>query len=555
MGADPQAGDRRSTPIARSTRPGALARSGLPNGLQYIHSRFVRESRRGTLLAAVLSALTIILIWYWPKLPVHPLNSGSSQSLYMLSAEAQSLAAVFGLVLTISLVVAQLASRHSPRVLGDYFDRLTITYLIGLLLAVLLPLWALSQPDAILVRLAATSTATSLYWLIPYFLRFRNRVDPEHELVRLADVIIGLLDKSFSPRGDPARQTQFAVAMATQDRMTEYLTTSFGLKEYATFGTCVRQMARIVAHTFAAHAPDGISSAGHPLCDLVRKGILAQLGDAAIRTIDDPWAPNEIVGAMNSISRQTADERVAVWGRLLDTLAAIGRLAVERGLDDMAKEVVSGVDAIGQKGRSDPRWGLVGRALYYLRDLGESAAGRRLLTTALRAVLQINDLAKASDDASLVAVRCLGRIGAAAIKSHMAAVTRNSASSLETIARHAPGPHDWQPTATENAINAVRTLAELGQLAVSEERAVDAGVVVRYLYNIGRLAGAPKDDLVKGLIVIRDPAVGSKASMTPEDARAVPEELIKRNPKLDLSSVENFAEAARKFLCTPTAAV
>lgn len=531
-----------------STKPSSSARSWLGSGLQHVRSRVTREWRRGTLLAGGLTALTIILIWFWPELPVHAVDPSSSQTLDMLSGQAQSLAAVFALVLTVSLIVAQLASRHSPRVLSDYFDQLTIFYLVGFIFAVLVPLWALNQPNPILIRLTATCTAATLYWLIPYFLRFRDRVDPEHELARLADRIISLLNKPLPPRGSPVRDKMLETAISTQAKIADYLASSFGFKEYATFEVCVDEMARIVMHTFTTH-DSAEDNSGCPLCKTVRNRILDQLRDTALRTIDDPWTPNVIVAAIKSVHSKTEAERLKNRGEdLLGALAAIGMFAVERRLDVIAKDVALGMGALGtyiKTPSSREEWPVVpSAAVGHLGELGKSSTIRHLESTPLQVVVQIESLGKNS--VPMEAVTQLYIIGKTAIEERMQDIARAAATSIEGIVRS---------SGSGAAIEGVRFLAKLGQVAILEGRPDDAGVAVLCLLDIGTKVSWASDyirqEVVKGLVVIRDQAAGSKQSMTTVGARAIPEFLDKVNrgvQGVDLRLVDSFAEAARAVI-------
>jgi uncharacterized membrane protein len=58
------------------------------------------------------------LIWRLPDEARPLVSEKNQQTLYLLSAIAQSLAAVLALVFTISLVVAQLSSKYSHRLLA-----------------------------------------------------------------------------------------------------------------------------------------------------------------------------------------------------------------------------------------------------------------------------------------------------------------------------------------------------------------------------------------------------------------------------------------------------
>ncbi len=384
-------------------------------------------------------------------------------------------------------------------------------------------------------------------------MRFRDRVDPEHELARLADRIISLLNKPL-PSGSLARYKMLETAISTQEaKISDYLASSFGFKEYATFEVCVDEMARIVKHTFAAHDSAEDNSLCN-LCKTVRNQILEQLRDTALRTIDDPWTPNVIVAAIESVHSKTEAERLKSRGGedLLEALAAIGMFAAERRLDVTARDVALGMGALGthilrtymETPSAGQDWLMVPyEAVDRLGELGKASTIRHLEWTPLQVDSQISSLGKTVETVASRAVSQIEIIGKAAIEAGMPDVVRAAATSIAGIV---------ESTGREAAIKGVRAGATLGRVAIHEGRPDDAGVAVRCLFDIGtRDPGAPdyiRQEVVKGLVVIHDQAAGTKQLMTTAGARAIPESLEEsyRGVKgVDLRLVESFAEAAR----------
>ncbi|MBI2868181.1 MAG: hypothetical protein HYX97_07595 [Chloroflexi bacterium] len=96
---------------------------------------------------------------------------------YLLSAEAQVLAAILALVFTLSLVAAQLATRYSHRAFTHILGAWVLVYLVLYLLGIALPLFLLMGNFTLWgVRLALMLGILCLLLLIPYFLVLRRRM-------------------------------------------------------------------------------------------------------------------------------------------------------------------------------------------------------------------------------------------------------------------------------------------------------------------------------------------------------------------------------------------
>ena len=109
-----------------------------------------------------------------------------SQTLYLLSAIVQSLAAIAALVFTISLVVAQISSRYSLHVLKGFFDKYTVGYIILFIISILLLFWQLADTNTKLVKLSLIFATACVIFLFPFFLFIREKLDPVFQINEMA---------------------------------------------------------------------------------------------------------------------------------------------------------------------------------------------------------------------------------------------------------------------------------------------------------------------------------------------------------------------------------
>ena len=125
-------------------------------------------------------------LWLWKQYRLAPKDPAQDPAFhYLLSALSQGMAALFGLIFTVSLVAAQLTSRYSHRLLKHIFSFYTITYIGLFIVAIILPLLFLPSPNPWKVKLCLSLGALALLLLIPYFRYFLDRLTPRSLLETL----------------------------------------------------------------------------------------------------------------------------------------------------------------------------------------------------------------------------------------------------------------------------------------------------------------------------------------------------------------------------------
>jgi len=282
--------------------------------------------RNGWILAILGIIVSAVSIWWWPGFAPPPISGTNPHTLYFLAAAAQSLAAVLALVFTITLVVAQLSSRYSHRMLSDFFDPLTIGYFLVFVIATLFPLWLLGQEQLPLwtIRASLTMTAGVLLLLLPYFLGFRAKLDPTSVINRLKD------RASKRIQGDRQKKPG---EVATIDN---FCMSAFVLKDYDTFGVGVQALGTIALE------------ASRDMKDAIGKEVFRRLMNIGLATIEDPLAPVRTIEALRDTGRKAveqANEAAGGWSTF--PIANIGALAMAKSLEAQADRAVPSLFEVG----------------------------------------------------------------------------------------------------------------------------------------------------------------------------------------------------------------
>lgn len=97
---------------------------------------------------------------------------------YILSSVSQGLAAVFALVFTITLVVAQVSSKYSIRIIRLIFSPWTVLLMFFYAAGIVAPLLVMQSQNEILLDLCIGLDAFCIFLLIPYSFYLRDQFNP-----------------------------------------------------------------------------------------------------------------------------------------------------------------------------------------------------------------------------------------------------------------------------------------------------------------------------------------------------------------------------------------
>lgn len=114
--------------------------------------------------------------------------STDTDTQYLLSAMSQALAALFALVFTIVLLISQMASTHSHRLVDSVFERTTRIYMAFFILAIIVPFIALktSLYRSIFVWISGTFAIACIICLIPFMLSVKEDLKIESLVARVS---------------------------------------------------------------------------------------------------------------------------------------------------------------------------------------------------------------------------------------------------------------------------------------------------------------------------------------------------------------------------------
>ncbi len=242
----------------------------------------------------VLIPATLVIGFVWLQLDPRPPTNDNPEALYLLSAIAQSLAAVLALVFTITLIVGQLSSRYSHRLLGGFFNKWTMGYIGLFISAVLLPIWLLGNPKPseyisypFSVKLTITLAVLSLTFLIPYFRSFKYKLDQEQILESLKQKTLKKLRLNIAQQ----ELSELHDEVVTIDNT---VMSSFVQKDYDTFSKGVETLSEIAIKMFE-------NDQAH-----VGRLTLERIKDAGIVSLDDPRVPFIVLAKLNEVALETA---------------------------------------------------------------------------------------------------------------------------------------------------------------------------------------------------------------------------------------------------------
>lgn len=294
--------------------------------------------KRGFLFVLVIGLIIFVGLFFWPNLeiPIFGYNNNENpQSLYLLSAVAQSLAAVFALVFTITLIVAQLTSKYSHRILGTYFDTFTIAYIFFFILVILFPIFllAFAKPKPIFVEISLFLSSLCLLFLIPYFLSFRDKLNPIFSIQRLERTAEKQVESGSHDVSD------------TITTIFNFIMSAFVLKDYDTFKDGIKTLGRI-ALKVDLHKKIGNSGPKRGAIE----DLLSKLRDACIIVLDDPIAPRYIISELSSIGMHGAIRNSEdLVSTSVDALGRISVIAIDRKAGNVLAKISSDLNSIASQ--------------------------------------------------------------------------------------------------------------------------------------------------------------------------------------------------------------
>lgn len=193
----------------------------------------------------------IILLFFIAEIVFISLPLGTETDIqYLLSAMSQALAALFALVFTIVLVISQIASVHSHRLVDSVFGRETKTYMAFFALAVIVPFIALKTQyyRKIFVWMSGTLAIFCIVYLIPFMLSVKENLKIESLLITMSERSISKIRSNLK-----GNYEEYQLSKTEQDEWWEEIRiidnialSAWNRRDYDTFQIAINRLLWII---------------------------------------------------------------------------------------------------------------------------------------------------------------------------------------------------------------------------------------------------------------------------------------------------------------------
>jgi tetratricopeptide (TPR) repeat protein len=275
---------------------------------------------------------------------------------YLLSAQAQVLVTILGLVFTTTVVAAQLATRYSQRALRHVLGAWVFYYFVPYLAGIALPLFLLHTNLALWVeRVSLLLGGFCLALLIPYFVVLRRRLS--------LDSLIQVMENEM------AASDLLNLAMGALQNY-----------DYTTFEEALDAVQKV-----------GVQKVGEDIISRVKEDSLASLRSNLVRVarreLRDPRAPFKAINILRelgyaAVQARLEDETKQFW----EDLYEVGKEAIQKDIPDVAGYAVGAIGLLGEAAIKNKLWGALkdGRTdeqgvyiiIKQLRDISKMAADK-----------------------------------------------------------------------------------------------------------------------------------------------------------------------------------
>ena len=427
----------------------------------------------------VIIPITIIAICIWNYLAIPPvefLGKQNPQSLYLLSAIAQSLAAVLALVFTISLVIAQLASRYSHRLLVSFFDKWTILYILMFVLSVLLPLWLLTKPNTQYIKVSLILAEICLFFLVPYFLSFKEKLNPESLISDLRNKALKKLNKN--PTGEPEE-------CITIDN---FVKSAIELKDYDTFDLGIRSLKAITMAIIKNTEKEGEAL---PQSYMTFSSITERIKNNCIESIDSPRIPPRLINDLYQIGEICIENKLGDFaGKVCGDLGWVGMRAVQKGYTELIlsneqqNNVINKLMFIGEEAASNDMQTPAFISAQWIEKIASIASQKKMdeiVSFSSSKVRQIGDkfVERKSNSAATMVIQ-LSKIGYVAIDNELERPSGWIAADISNLGMEAA-----ESSLVQVSNEAANALNAMGQRAAEKGQEIALEGITRGLLDLG----------------------------------------------------------------------
>ena len=202
----------------------------------------------GRWLFLVAFAIPNIFIWYWPGIRITEERLSDGSAALLLSTMSLALAAIAAIVLGAGLLVGQVASRVSNRLVSEQLTPVLISYLALLCAAAIGSLLTILNPTQTSVKICLAFGSTALALLLPFLVWVRSRLSTRTRIKRLGTAV---LNRTFAVTEDNYWNV-VTYCGPRIDLLESIMITAIGTQDYDAFADVAQTLGNIAGASVQA---------------------------------------------------------------------------------------------------------------------------------------------------------------------------------------------------------------------------------------------------------------------------------------------------------------
>lgn len=285
----------------------------------------------------ILSFFLLLTILFWGNKIPYSSEIDVTSAKYLLSASFQGLAAVLAIVVSLTLVSAQMASTtYTPRIIENfvrfskhpYFLGLLILYITSMLYDLLVLNWITKIDYIKYTDYAFFLCSLCLVYLVPYIFKTIKMVSPSAVFIDI--------------RKDVKRYKETVSGKDLMDRVVPQVDTiimsAFKIGDYATFKDGL--------DTYGLIASEIVKKTGYS--PMITEFIFGYISDIFLITVDDPRAPEYIMDSLSDLAEDDLKEgKDGMAWRCAREIGKIGEKIIELGHKELSSATAYHLNHIG----------------------------------------------------------------------------------------------------------------------------------------------------------------------------------------------------------------
>jgi hypothetical protein len=323
------------------------------------------------LLVYLAVATSTYLLW-----PLDRQRSDRTPLYYLLSTQAQVLSAIVALVFTTTIVVAQLVSRYSQRILHQVLGSWVLWYLSLYLIGIICPLFLLNKDFPLwTAQISLLIGGFCLVLLIPYYITLRDHLAPDTAIRNMVPERLRKGRQDFRS-GRRSGHDIFNYVYNLQN----FAMGAYGSYDQETFEQTLKALRKVGSALITKVAKEQDASARELLEKKLKNLLCYRLGYMARWTLGHPRAPFVVIERLRDLGIKAVKTGQGSLAReFIKALLKVGSDALHRDIPDAACYAVGAVGRVVTRAVERQLWEVVRyEEVAWILKIGQTAAQKSM---------------------------------------------------------------------------------------------------------------------------------------------------------------------------------